>query len=465
MATTSFPPSPSRDPADGGGGCGGRDGDDDGTDLDNPYDRAVAWCRDAASSGHPMTSSPDRFRTELASASMRFGMPLESLHSLFRTMHVAHLKRSARSVRSRTMRHVRDYLNGTSILTLAERANHPPSMMARIVVENVASPPPLPSPPPPPSAPGRDNGSAGMSDGDVGSAGGNHREDHRGAARERSTKKFVTEALRHPEKTLGGASRSVLPEYRFSERKGSGAKVRDEEKDEGGEDYGLPRLSRLALEVREAVDADPMYGPRHDRERHSIGEEYELLLQETLQTMGIPFETEADLRIRGTARTPDVLLSCPVGVKVRRRGLPAPSCPKESEVCNATMPEQIKLIFEDDDEYEWKVVCWIDSKVRLSVHNLIVRRAMHSRVLSQPLGKALFGDVDTHHSSVIPQAEAYVHRFGPGLVLYWFGHAPLERLGDGRGDIVVAGRELPEMAMLPTGEMCGRGGRQLFCLP
>lgn len=71
-------------------------------------------------------------------------------------------------------------------------------------------------------------------------------------------------------------------------------------------------------------------------------------------------------------------------------------------------------------KYVWKMVCWIDSK-------------------------ALFGDVNTHQASVLPQAEAYVHRFGPGLVLYWFGHAPIERLGDGHGDVAVTGWEVPQL--------------------
>ena len=71
--------------------------------------------------------------------------------------------------------------------------------------------------------------------------------------------------------------------------------------------------------------------------------------------------------------------------------------------------------------------------------------------------KALFGDVETHTNSVLPQVESYVHRFGPGLVLYWFGHAPLSRLGDGRGDVSIAGGELPKGGfLLPTGEVHGR---------
>lgn len=44
----------------------------------------------------------------------------------------------------------------------------------------------------------------------------------------------------------------------------------------------------------------------------------------------IPFETESQLRDKGSSRTPDILLQCPIGVKVGS---------------------------------EWRVVCWIDSKV------------------------------------------------------------------------------------------------------
>jgi hypothetical protein len=61
--------------------------------------------------------------------------------------------------------------------------------------------------------------------------------------------------------------------------------------------------------------------------------------------------------------------------------------------------------------------------------------------------------VNTHQSSVLPQAESYVHRFGPGLVIYWFGHAPLARLGDAQGDLVIAGWDIPSAFMLPTGEI------------
>jgi len=148
--------------------------------------------------------------------------------------------------------------------------------------------------------------------------------------------------------------------------------------------------------------------------------------------------------VRGTARTPDILLSCPVGIRVRRRNggssgnLLYVNSDDEEEESSATKSSSQKrgstVDLDDDDEYEWKVVCWIDSK-------------------------ALFGDVETHANSVLPQVETYVHRFGPGLVLYWFGHAPSSRLGDGHGDVAIVGGDVPDVLLMPTGEYHGRGGR------
>jgi len=66
------------------------------------------------------------------------------------------------------------------------------------------------------------------------------------------------------------------------------------------------RRSPFANEL-EAVRADPIDGPQHSREYNIIGMKYEIRLQTRLREMDIPFETENELRIKGTAKTPDIL--------------------------------------------------------------------------------------------------------------------------------------------------------------
>jgi len=172
---------------------------------------------------------------------------------------------------------------------------------------------------------------------------------------------------------------------------------------------------RLAVEVQQAIDSDPLSGPRHEQERRRLGLEYEKKLEQILTRLGLPFETEDELRKRGTSKTPDVLLKCPVGLRI-------------PTAARYPLSSQNERQSEESDDDEWKVVCWIDSK-------------------------ALFGDVKTHNVEVFPQAESYAHRFGPGLILYWFGHAPRDQLLNGHGDISVAAWDLTMKIMLPTGEI------------
>jgi hypothetical protein len=222
------------------------------------------------------------------------------------------------------------------------------------------------------------------------------------------SRKGLTDAMRHPLEKLGdrGAILEAYQESENVERKQQDYKHGETEVDDAykeGVCKEVVATTRLALEVMDVIQRDPMNGPKFDAERNRAGIEHEILLQECLHAMGIPFETEEQLRDRGSSRTPDILLSIPVGVKVMT----------------------------GSDE-QWKVVCWMDSK-------------------------ALFGDEATHKEMIKGQAESYVHRFGPGLVLYWFGHAPLERLDDVQGDVVVWRWKLPEEFMLPSGEMMREG--------
>jgi hypothetical protein len=68
----------------------------------------------------------------------------------------------------------------------------------------------------------------------------------------------------------------------------------------------------------------------------------------------------------------------------------------------------------------------------------------------------MFGDETTHNVSVLPQVESYVHRFGPGLIVYWFGHAPLNKLNDAQSDVTIIGWDFPDKLMLPTGQFLSR---------
>jgi len=333
-----------------------------------------------------MLFDSDVFHQELGRASMSIGIPLESLHSFLRNVHLIHIKKYSYLLRNDARRILRDYKRGKTIVNISRAINYPPYMVARLVVENVV--------------------------------------DFEG----QNVRKAVTEAMRDPEGKLGNPD-IIAAEYRDSETsllaQSAGGRVSSRSCPFSDMPIPLPsqKLSRLAVEAIDAISSDPLYGPRQDRDRHAVGLEYEIILEQALSSMKIPFETEAQLRIKGTARTPDILLSCPVGVKVPTR---------RNENKNKGSKNVVLSRENNISTYEWKIVCWIDSK-------------------------ALYGDVQTHNTSVLPQAETYVHRFGPGMVLYWFGHAPLERLGDGHGDVIVMGWNLPSSLMLPTGEIVSCG--------
>ena len=59
-------------------------------------------------------------------------------------------------------------------------------------------------------------------------------------------------------------------------------------KSEHGYDYTFrdTKISRLAYEVLEAVNTDPMYGLFHDKVRNNIGYEHEIMLQNILNCVG-----------------------------------------------------------------------------------------------------------------------------------------------------------------------------------
>jgi hypothetical protein len=48
----------------------------------------------------------------------------------------------------------------------------------------------------------------------------------------------------------------------------------------------MPTVTRLATQVKEAVDADPLTGPRSDKAKYFVGVEYEVALEHMLKERG-----------------------------------------------------------------------------------------------------------------------------------------------------------------------------------
>ena len=76
---------------------------------------------------------------------------------------------------------------------------------------------------------------------------------------------------------------------------------------------------------------------------------------------GIPFETESSLRARGSAKTPDILLSCPMAVQVPKTKIVATRAMANNKINNDASLDDDD---DDDDAMEWKIIGWIDSKAR-----------------------------------------------------------------------------------------------------
>ncbi|KAL6763291.1 hypothetical protein V8C86DRAFT_2498203 [Haematococcus lacustris] len=143
-------------------------------------------------------------------------------------------------------------------------------------------------------------------------------------------------------------------------------------------------VQRLQRDVVRCVLSDCSYSPYSDVAKLAAGLEYELLLEQQLRAAGITaFWTEAELRSQGCFKTPDIRLQVPFAVRrPQQQGggrWPWPGTPQLGGVLDT-----------------YHVVTWIDSK-------------------------ATFGDDRMHSKQLEEQYSTYVNRYGPGLVIYWFG--------------------------------------------
>lgn len=172
----------------------------------------------------------------------------QSLVSLIRNLHLRHVKRTTHKVKaaSKLQFLLQEYTTQQkSILQLAREINYPPYLLSRIIVEAL-----LPE----------------------------------------LNKSQLTQAMRQPTSLLTNTTQHTAPNTNTSSTE------KDDPKDMVS--------SKLAHHIQEALAADPMYGPRHDKQRHMVGIEYEVVLEHQLTNMGLAFETEEELRNQGTSKTP-----------------------------------------------------------------------------------------------------------------------------------------------------------------
>ena len=161
----------------------------------------------------------------------------QSLQSFIRNLHVAHVKKTAPQVKNALASIVDEYVQGrTSIIALARKCNYPPYLLSRFLVEAIT----------------KDN---------LGPGG----------------KKVLTDAMRRPLQRLASLD-VIAPQYRASEQRQATASTTTAKS-------SATTTTRLAREVQDAMIADPMYGPRHDKERHIVGVEFEVVLEYKLKAL------------------------------------------------------------------------------------------------------------------------------------------------------------------------------------
>jgi hypothetical protein len=107
-----------------------------------------------------------------------------------------------------------------------------------------------------------------------------------------SSKFNLADAMRYPESKL---IRDVIaPSYLFSERNfhpPPPSPLSEQVNSNGQTTRATPSntpipTTRLAMEVRRAMEHDPVYGPLSDKQRHLVGVEFEVVLEQELHELG-----------------------------------------------------------------------------------------------------------------------------------------------------------------------------------
>lgn len=156
------------------------------------------------------------------------------------------------------------------------------------------------------------------------------------------------------------------------------------------------------------------------------GLEHEALLCDHLQQQDIPFWSEEQLKARGLFKTPDALLQVRSGRKYLQHDNRLLLHHRQHHVARVVWKEPVEghqLHLQPDDNQSADVTLL---QVPICVQHPASDSSSNSssswHVVHWIDSKACFGDDRTHSQQLEGQYRTYTNRYGPGLVIYWFGY-------------------------------------------
>jgi CDAN1-interacting nuclease 1 len=182
---------------------------------------------------------------------------------------------------------------------------------------------------------------------------------------------------------------------------------------------------RIREELLKLMELDPISSHEIELLKESLGREYEELLIKLLHQKHMCFETESELRARGKPKTPDILFSIPMAVRLQKHDLQFMHEQGSNLFGSVTESPIEGSHMLPSDQNNHLVINWIDSK-------------------------AMFADAVTFKEN-LEQFRAYNHRYGRGMVIYWHGY--VADICDGLPDDMIIVRDrFPDSWVFPTGE-------------